>query len=88
MQAYPSGPPSVQPPSGTSQCVSRVQLNISCKNLIDKDVMSKSDPLAVVMLLKESWVEVGKTAGGVSAGRYTMYVLLSAFDMSFFFKVS
>jgi hypothetical protein len=53
---YPTGPPSA--PSET-MCVSRVQLNISCKNLLDKDVMSKSDPMCVVMLLKNnSWEEV------------------------------
>lgn len=42
-----------------SQCVTRVQMNISCRNLQDKDVMSKSDPMAVVMMLKDgSWFEV------------------------------
>lgn len=49
----PSAPPSV------AQCVTRVQMNISCRNLQDKDVMSKSDPMAVVMMLKDgSWFEV------------------------------
>lgn len=52
------GPPPPTVPS-TSQCVTRVQLNISCRNLLDKDVMSKSDPMAVVMMLKNSsWFEV------------------------------
>ena len=49
MQSNPTAPPAVT--SGASQYVTRVQLNISCKNLMDKDVMSKSDPLAVVLLL-------------------------------------
>lgn len=55
MQAsYP--PP---PAPSTSQCVTRVQLNISCRNLRDKDVMSKSDPMAVVMIFKDgNWSEV------------------------------
>ena len=52
------GPPPPTAPS-MSQCVTRVQLNISCRNLLDKDVMSKSDPMAVVMILKEGrWFEV------------------------------
>lgn len=57
MQApYPPPPPSA--PS-TSQFVTRVQLNISCRNLRDKDVMSKSDPMAVVMSFKDGgWFEV------------------------------
>lgn len=51
------GPPPTAP--SMSQCVSRVQLNISCRNLLDKDVMSKSDPMAVVTLLRDgSWFEV------------------------------
>lgn len=55
------GPPPPTAPS-MSQCVTRVQLNISCRNLLDKDVMSKSDPMAVVMILKEGrWFEVGRT---------------------------
>ena len=56
MQAPYGSPPSA--PS-MSQCVTRVQMNISCRNLLDKDVMSKSDPMAVVMILKDgSWFEV------------------------------
>lgn len=53
---------SIYPPPSTpslSQFVTRVQLNISCKNLRDKDVLSKSDPMAVVMLFKDgNWFEV------------------------------
>ncbi|XP_073233575.1 copine-3-like [Porites lutea] len=61
MQApYPSYPPPSTP--SLSQCVTRVELNISCRNLRDKDVMSKSDPMAVVMILKDgNWLEVGRT---------------------------
>ena len=47
------------PAPSLSQCVTRVQLNISCRNLRDKDVMSKSDPMAVVMIFKDgNWFEV------------------------------
>ena len=52
---------SYPPPSAPSmsQCVTRVQLSISCRNLTDKDVLSKSDPMAVVMMFKDSnWSEV------------------------------
>lgn len=56
---------SIYPPPSTpslSQFVTRVQLNISCKNLRDKDVLSKSDPMAVVMLFKDgNWFEIGRT---------------------------
>ena len=51
--------PPVPPAPSMAQCVTRVQLNISCRNLTDKDVMSKSDPMAVVMMFKNgNWVEV------------------------------
>ena len=47
------------PSAPSVQCVTRVQLNISCKNLKDKDVLSKSDPMAVVMIFKDgNWSEV------------------------------
>lgn len=59
------GPPPPTAPS-MSQCVTRVQLNISCRNLLDKDVMSKSDPMAVVMILKDgSWFEVSLNGVGL-----------------------
>ena len=62
MQApYPSYPAPSTP--SLSQCVTRVELNISCRNLRDKDVMSKSDPMAVVMILKDgNWLEVTMNA--------------------------
>lgn len=47
------------PSAPSVQCATRVQLNISCKNLKDKDVLSKSDPMAVVMIFKDgNWSEV------------------------------
>ena len=33
-----------------STCVTKVQLGISCTNLLDRDVTSKSDPLCVVLI--------------------------------------
>jgi hypothetical protein len=44
-------------------CVSKVQLHISCEGLIDKDVLSKSDPLCAVYIWDESykqWREVSE----------------------------
>ena len=40
---------------------STVELRFSCKNLPDKDITSKSDPVAVLMMfdtLQKVWVEV------------------------------
>ncbi|XP_068170435.1 copine-1 [Antennarius striatus] len=45
-----------------ADCVSKVELSVSCANLLDKDVGSKSDPLCV--LLQSSggkWMELGRT---------------------------
>lgn len=42
-------------------CVTKVELHISCRGLIDKDTMSKSDPIAVVLVQDKSgkYSEVG-----------------------------
>ena len=41
-------------------CHSKVELRVSCANLLDKDVMSKSDPLCALYVQKkdEKWFEV------------------------------
>lgn len=43
-----------------AQCVTKVELNISCNNLLDFDVTSKSDPLCVLFLNTsgQQWYEV------------------------------
>lgn len=43
-----------------AQCVTKVELNVSCDNLLDKDVTSKSDPLCVLFLSTsgQQWYEV------------------------------
>ena len=43
-----------------AQCVTKVELSISCDNLIDKDVGSKSDPLCVLLqnVGGDQWTEV------------------------------
>ncbi|XP_077430417.1 copine-1-like isoform X2 [Vanacampus margaritifer] len=46
-----------------ADCVSKVELTVSCSNLLDKDVGSKSDPLCVLLQRsgKDSWTELGRT---------------------------
>uniref|UniRef100_A0A8C6D7A0 Copine 3 n=1 Tax=Moschus moschiferus TaxID=68415 RepID=A0A8C6D7A0_MOSMO len=46
-----------------AQCVTKVELNISCDNLLDKDIGSKSDPLCVLFLNTsgQQWYEVART---------------------------
>uniref|UniRef100_A0A1D5R0P5 Copine-3 n=2 Tax=Macaca TaxID=9539 RepID=A0A1D5R0P5_MACMU len=46
-----------------AQCVTKVSLNVSCANLLDKDIGSKSDPLCVLFLNTsgQQWYEVERT---------------------------
>uniref|UniRef100_A0A8C7NTU8 Copine-3 n=1 Tax=Oncorhynchus mykiss TaxID=8022 RepID=A0A8C7NTU8_ONCMY len=46
-----------------TQCVSKVKLSISCSNLLNKDVGSKSDPLCVMMqsIGNDKWTELDRT---------------------------
>ncbi|XP_078492602.1 copine-3 isoform X1 [Ciona intestinalis] len=49
---------------GVTACVTKVELSISCRDLIDKDVTSKSDPLCVIYLkdgTTKAWQEVART---------------------------
>lgn len=48
------------PRPGVPDCVTRVALSLSCQNLIDMDVLSKSDPQCVFYMSTPgtSWVEV------------------------------
>ncbi|XP_053487174.1 copine-3 isoform X1 [Ictalurus furcatus] len=45
------------------QCVTKVELTVSCENLLDMDVGSKSDPLCVLHMNASGnqWFEVGRT---------------------------
>ena len=46
---------------GADQFKSRVELRIECKNLLNKDVMSKSDPCAAFYMMRGGrWEEVGQ----------------------------
>ncbi|XP_053308893.1 copine-1-like isoform X2 [Spea bombifrons] len=46
-----------------AQCVTKVQLSVSCTDLLDKDVGSKSDPLCVVLqsVGDGKWAELART---------------------------
>ncbi|KAM9839448.1 copine-3-like isoform 2-T2 [Aulostomus maculatus] len=46
-----------------NDCVTKVALSISCENLLDMDVFSKSDPMCVLHMSTTGshWVEVGRT---------------------------
>uniref|UniRef100_A0A8C8DKZ1 Copine-3 n=1 Tax=Oryzias sinensis TaxID=183150 RepID=A0A8C8DKZ1_9TELE len=47
-----------------ADCVSKVELTVSCTDLLDKDVGSKSDPLCVLLQSTgagDKWMELGRT---------------------------
>uniref|UniRef100_A0A672ILI1 Copine-3-like n=1 Tax=Salarias fasciatus TaxID=181472 RepID=A0A672ILI1_SALFA len=45
------------------QCVTKVELTVSCQHLLDKDIGSKSDPLCVLLMssANNQWYEVART---------------------------
>ncbi|CAH3117543.1 unnamed protein product [Porites lobata] len=46
-----------------AQCVTRVELHVSCRGLLDKDTVSKSDPLCALYIQDENgkWIEHERT---------------------------
>uniref|UniRef100_A0A3P8W100 Copine-3 n=1 Tax=Cynoglossus semilaevis TaxID=244447 RepID=A0A3P8W100_CYNSE len=46
-----------------AQCVTKVELTVSCENLLDKDIGSKSDPLCVLLMSStdSQWYELART---------------------------
>lgn len=58
-----------------AQCVTKVELNVSCDNLLDKDVTSKSDPLCVLFLSTsgQQWYEVILYAFGEKQSTFPFY---------------
>ena len=49
----PPPPPSfggAPPPPAYEQPVSKIELRVSCRNLVDMDVLSKSDPFVVLFM--------------------------------------
>ncbi|XP_034027652.1 copine-3-like isoform X2 [Thalassophryne amazonica] len=59
MAAVGVGAPGLRIPD----CVTKVELRISCEKLLDMDVLSKSDPLCVLFVNSSGphWCEVGRT---------------------------
>ncbi|XP_056290365.1 copine-3-like isoform X2 [Pseudoliparis swirei] len=45
------------------ECMTKVALSVSCENLLDMDVLSKSDPLCVLLMNSSGphWCEIGRT---------------------------
>lgn len=43
-----------------AQCVTKVELTVSCDHLLDRDIGSKSDPLCVLLMntADSQWYEV------------------------------
>uniref|UniRef100_A0A6Q2XC93 Copine-3 n=1 Tax=Esox lucius TaxID=8010 RepID=A0A6Q2XC93_ESOLU len=46
-----------------AQCVTKVELTVSCESLLDMDLFSKSDPMCVLLIntAGSQWYEVGRT---------------------------
>lgn len=45
--------------SGPATCVSKVELRVSCKALLDRDTLNKSDPCVILMIQTNGqWTEV------------------------------
>lgn len=45
--------------SGPATCVSKVELRVSCKALLDRDTLNKSDPCVILMVQTNGqWTEV------------------------------
>ena len=48
--------------SAPAICHSKVELRVSCTNLLDKDILSKSDPLCALYITDgKKWYEVSIT---------------------------
>uniref|UniRef100_A0A8C7YB90 Copine VII n=1 Tax=Oryzias sinensis TaxID=183150 RepID=A0A8C7YB90_9TELE len=49
-------------PRGPATCVSKVELRVSCKSLLDRDTLNKSDPCVVLMVQNNGqWIELDRT---------------------------
>ncbi|KAM3877213.1 copine-7 [Diretmus argenteus] len=48
--------------SGPATCVSKVELRVSCKALLDRDTLNKSDPCVILMVQTQGqWTELDRT---------------------------
>ncbi|XP_027789117.2 copine-7 isoform X1 [Marmota flaviventris] len=54
--------PAPAPGSVPAPCASKVELRLSCRHLLDRDPLTKSDPSVVLLQQAQSqWVQVGRT---------------------------
>lgn len=45
----------------SATCVSKVELRVCCKHLLDRDTLNKSDPCVVLLMQSQGqWAEVGR----------------------------
>uniref|UniRef100_A0AAR2L774 Copine-2 n=1 Tax=Pygocentrus nattereri TaxID=42514 RepID=A0AAR2L774_PYGNA len=59
--------PNAGPAIGPQHCITKVELSVSCSNLLDRDVASKSDPFCVLFQeVDGNWVELGRTETAVN----------------------
>lgn len=50
----------------SATCVSKVELRVSCKHLLDRDTLNKSDPCVVLLMQTQGqWMEVGHRLQGI-----------------------
>uniref|UniRef100_A0A3P8NCL2 Copine VII n=1 Tax=Astatotilapia calliptera TaxID=8154 RepID=A0A3P8NCL2_ASTCA len=48
--------------SGPATCVTKVELRVSCKALLDRDTLNKSDPCVILMVQNDGqWIELDRT---------------------------
>lgn len=56
----------------SATCVSKVELRVCCKHLLDRDTLNKSDPCVVLLMQSQGqWAEVGgqRPQGGSKGSR-------------------
>ena len=57
-----TAPPPYRVPGPASLPVTRVELSIACEDLLDRDIMSKSDPVCVLFIKsQQGWYEADRT---------------------------
>uniref|UniRef100_A0A8B9B7P2 Copine 7 n=1 Tax=Anser brachyrhynchus TaxID=132585 RepID=A0A8B9B7P2_9AVES len=56
-------------PGAPLAVLSKVELRVSCKHLLDRDTLNKSDPCVLLLMQSQGqWVEVGRAGAGQGAG--------------------
>uniref|UniRef100_A0ACB8EAK9 Uncharacterized protein n=1 Tax=Sphaerodactylus townsendi TaxID=933632 RepID=A0ACB8EAK9_9SAUR len=53
----------------SATCVSKVELRVSCKHLLDRDTLNKSDPCVVLLMQSQGqWMERSSNGAGWQLG--------------------